>query len=322
MFEFFKDEILSANNCLFYLTNNVNYSFLGLNISHDTIFTVVTTIGIFVAGILIERYLSLLKKYQEKKEIVEIVYENLKKTINHTLPQAKDIYRKSIDSISLKNSISSSSDKLIAEEIFVPLSINYQFLFNAFTDKNTVISIVNCTKFIKEAFSGIDAEHRDVYRESNVIEQQISDELGKLFSLIDEYIYLGQDRGEHMTDERYQRIHEITYSLDRSIAKYGNLEYLKNNFLLSLYKEFKTDNYFNKDRNVFRIFTLVKEILVLIIRIENNQKSLKEAYYKCIGNISKAEGLLAKYLKSIEENEPKSFCKYFLTQIKRLSPKL
>lgn len=316
-----KAEILSANNSSFFLMENANYSFLGLKISDDTIFTVVVTIGIFVFGILIERFISLYKQFQEKREIVDIVWMNLKKTIHNALPKVKDMYKTRIELISLKTGILSSSDKLIAEEVFVPLSLNYQLLFKAFTDKNTVIGIVNCTKLIQEVFSNIDAEHREVYKETNIIEKQISLELGKLFSLLDEYINIGQDKNWHMSDKRFQMIYEINKSFDRSLGGHKNIEYLKNEFLISLYEQFKIDNYFNKDRDVFRIFTSVKEILVLIIRIENNQKTLKDAYCKYIGNISEAEERLSKHLKSIEKDEPKCFWKYLLIQMKPSSAK-
>jgi hypothetical protein len=71
-----------------------SYEFLGLNISNDTVFTVITTLCVFMTGIIIDRLIVILKDARDRKETISIfkaLVEQLSPYIEKRVKQFRSI---------------------------------------------------------------------------------------------------------------------------------------------------------------------------------------------------------------------------------------
>jgi len=185
-------------------------------VSNDTFFTVVATLSIFIAGILINRLIKFLERIREKKRIRKYFRFQKKKVYTNLIPQLTLGYAKFYQVIDINNGIPQTPPLQATDDYKRLASSNMSELLYAFNYKTNVSRVINHVDFIIRILDLSEKYHSKVLLESDEIRTSIAEMfdtyLKRLYSYLDfekhNDVNYASDKTWKFIEQKYLEYHE------------------------------------------------------------------------------------------------------------------
>lgn len=156
-------------------------------ISYDTVFTVVTTISIFIFGFLINGLVKYNQRKKEQKQIKLYFKTFLDRIVDDYLGKLSKLYKDFYQTTDINSGIPSSPPKVLSGDFERIKSINGEKIFHSIKEKESLSRIFNQIDFIEKLILEITEYHQHIRTVSDSLRNPMQEMLNKYFDTLSKY---------------------------------------------------------------------------------------------------------------------------------------
>jgi len=199
-------------------------------VSSDTFFTVITTLIVFIAGIIVDRSLKYYDKRREQRELRIYLQHYLNIITDKTCEKLIDIYNHFYRFHGVDEGIPLAPPKILTSNFSRIRGIQDKDLFHAFKERETLSSILSKVDFLELSILEIDRYHNFVRQEADDIRKPLQSMVNKYFDTLAKYLL-------HMENEknREEKVERFVKLVNQSIVLYHTNPDMKQN-IKSIYR--------------------------------------------------------------------------------------
>src|SRR5258706_3704560 len=188
-------------------------------ITYDTAFTVIVTVSIFILGILADRTVKYFDKRKERKRLRKFYVDNINSLTEKLFPNINKLYRDFYQTHDIDTGIPMTPPKVLARDIERLDKIEFDKLYEAFSNKRALSIVMSQLDFISKAVNEIEIYHDRVHADSQRARTTYQEKLNKYLDLLAEYLkYDRVNNTGHATDSTYILINASILKFHQTIA--------------------------------------------------------------------------------------------------------
>lgn len=200
-------------------SNNNSEEKLFNYITYDTAFTVIVTITIFVLGFLIDRTVKYVEKRKERKKLRNFYVDNVTSMTQKFFPNVNKLYREFYFSHDIDSGIPMSPPKVLAGDIERLDKIEFDKLYDSFSNKQVLATVMSQLDFISKAVVEIEIYHKQVHSENQGARVVYQNMVNNYLDLLSDYLqYEHTTNPGHATDSTYILINGSIFIYHSDIA--------------------------------------------------------------------------------------------------------
>lgn len=282
------DTIFAVNNDSIKVEHDYSTIFINVNtpnndifsfVSNNTLFTVITTLSIFILGIIVSRLIVVFENRRKKQQTKKYFKLLAKKIYETQIPQLTEGYEKFFQIIDTDNGIPQTTPK--------QPDTDYKRFANS--DTKELLATFNYSTKISKVISEIDyiiklVEESEKYHEKvllktdkmrNTIKELFESYLAKLYEYLDcereNNLNYSTDRVWIFINDKFVKYHE-DFDGKRSLTA------VINEIIRPIRKELVETKYHKSKPLGREIFTLSKELYIRFSELDNITKEIKSQY--------------------------------------------
>lgn len=172
--------------------------------TYDTVFTVVVTLFVFIAGILANILAKYIDRLNTKKELRQYFKHFVDRVTDRTCPELISMYRDVYQKHGLNEGIPTAPPKILTSDFVRIGSMQDKDLFHAFADKESLSIILSNLDYIELLINEIDSFHKRIRKESDDLRKPLTEKVNKYFDKLADYIgHMERDNPQYECREEF-----------------------------------------------------------------------------------------------------------------------
>lgn len=188
-------------------------------ITYDAAFTVIVTIAIFVLGIIVDRSVKYVEKSKARKKLRLFYADNVTSMTKKLFPTINKLYREFYFTHDIDSGIPMSPPKVLAGDIERLDKIEFDKLYDSFSNKKALSTVMSQLDFISRAVVEIEIYHKQVYSENQAARVIYQNMVSNYLDLLSDYLQHERAKNPgHATDQTYTLINGLIFIFHSDIA--------------------------------------------------------------------------------------------------------
>lgn len=188
-------------------------------ITYDTAFTVIVTIGIFVLGFLIDRTVKYFEERSARTKLRRFYVDNVTSMTEKLFPNINKQYREFYFVHDIDSGIPMSPPKVLAGDIERLDKIEFDKLYDSFSNKKALSTVMSHLDFISKAVIEIEIYHKQVHSDNQAARVVYQNMVNSYLDLLSDYLlYERVNNPGHATDRTYILINGLIFFFHSDIA--------------------------------------------------------------------------------------------------------
>ncbi|MCC5917846.1 MAG: hypothetical protein JJU02_11040 [Cryomorphaceae bacterium] len=230
--------------------------------SYDTVFTVATTLSIFILGILIDRFIKNCEIKEDRKELRLFFKTFLDRIIDSTCDKLSKSYKDFYQSIDIDSGIPTTPPKILTGDFDRLNRIDDNKLFHAIKEKEPFSKLLSNIDFVERLIPEIDRYHAHCRKESDILRTPLQEMINDYMDLLADYVEhvrVTNPNYPHCAEFRDQ-VNDAVIRYHRDISRTRQLKKFYREILRPIQEKVIETNIFRVDQKGFQIADLGKRI--------------------------------------------------------------
>lgn len=241
-----------------------NYINHFLDVSSDTVFTVIVTISIFGLGLIFSRLEKRHARLKKEKNIRRYYLFFIENLIDKTCPKLRELYRRTYLDLDIDTGIPLAPPKILTRDFVRISQLPFNDLFYAINERDNLSIIQSHTDFIMHLINEIEEFHKRIRYESDLIQRPLQTKANSyvraMINCIDK---------ENSTSAKYPGADNFQLLLNRKIFEYHTsngvnqkLSAFVSNIVIPLQNLIVEKEIHRNDKQAMELIELGKDILI------------------------------------------------------------
>lgn len=268
-------------------------------ISPDTVYTVQTTLFVFLAGIIIDRFLKWLDRVFKRKNLRRTFKSHITKIGSQYLRRLEEVYLKFGEEYTIESGIPKTPPQVFSSDFVRILDINKEEIFSAYRNNEFSIQAVGCVIFANKVMNEMDQFHSFVYKENIRIRMEIEALLDKYMTSLDTFTYFETvNNPEYKNSETYIMAKD---AIEKYYTKLGStsIKYFYNKILRKIQKRIAESNEYRTHEKIHTIAEDGKRLTYAINSLDKLHTDLTSNYKNFAGHIMTTRETLENAIKKL-----------------------